>query len=175
MGIQPLSPKSYLNQGYGINSVWERNSQPLSGAHLDRISLIDHTGQSVEYITTATHLALSISFTLRNHYHNLQLSIGFLDHTGEQIFGSAPQDAGIIPPTEPGKYHAIFYLPQEILLAKTYGIKVVLWEPGSGVIDSVDTIRFSVQEAASFSNSTPSGRVGLLALRCNWMLEEQRE
>jgi lipopolysaccharide transport system ATP-binding protein len=163
----------YLNQGIGISSVWERDAEPSSGAYLERICLIDHSGQAIGYISTATPLAVSIDFSLSSRYHSLQLSVGLLDYTGEQIFGSAPQDASIAPPSEPGSYHAIFYLPLEILLAKTYGIKVVLWEPGGGVLDSIDGIRFIVQEAASLSNSTPSGRAGLLALRCNWKLEER--
>lgn len=164
---------TYLNQGLGISSIWERNNLPNLGTFLERIYLTDYAGKMVEYVSTATPLALSIDFTLNSHYHNLQLSIGFLDYNGEQIFGSAPQDAGISPPTEPGKYHAVFYLPQEILLAKTYGFKVVLWEPGGGVLDSVDGIRFIVQEAASLANSTPSGRTGQLALRCDWELKER--
>jgi hypothetical protein len=63
-------------------------------------------------------------------------------------------------------------LPPEILMPRPYGLRVALWQPAGGVLDAMDGLRFTVQEAASFANEAPGGRRGLLAVRCDWRFEE---
>ena len=162
----------YLNKGMGKSLYWERTAQSNQPAYFTKIFLADHGGQPLEYITTSTNVSLNIECELRQANRNLQLSVGFLDQFGDLIFASAPQDAGLNPPGEPGKYRAVFYLPNEILMPKTYGFKVVLWENGVGVYDSVSDLYFNSEETASLFNSTPGGRQGILTMRCNWSLEK---
>jgi len=50
-----------------------------------------------------------------------------------------------------------------------------MWSPNHGTIDTVDDLRFQVQETASLANSTPHGRAGLIALRCNWEIDKVSE
>jgi len=88
------------------------------------------------------------------------------------IVSSSPQDAGLSPPTEPGEYRAVLQFPAELLVPRTYGVTVVMWSPNDGTIDRVDDLRFHVQETASLTNSTPQGRVGLIAMRCDWEMDK---
>jgi lipopolysaccharide transport system ATP-binding protein len=162
----------YLNTGIGKSFYWERTTPSDQPAFLTKIFLADYTDRPLEYISTATDVSIHIECVLQKPNRNLQLGVNLLDQVGEIIFASAPQDDGVKPPDEIGKYQAVFYLPNEILMPKTYGIKVILWEPGIGVYDSISDLRFSTQEAASLFNSTPSARQGIVALRCQWRLEK---
>jgi hypothetical protein len=74
-------------------------------------------------------------------------------------------------PNEKGNYKMKVTLPNEIFLARTYSIRTVLWQPTLGILDKVDSIRFSVQEANTFASGTPDGRPGMIAMRCNWIVE----
>jgi lipopolysaccharide transport system ATP-binding protein len=161
----------YLQEVGDATLSWERlSSEPTSEAYFTRIYLSDEKGEKIEQVITGSLLSVTMEFTVAKRSRNLQLSIGLLDGLGNVIFGSAPQDAGLVPPEEIGNYRAIIRFPPEILLAKTYGIKAVLWITEFGVIDSVNSLRFPVQETASFSNLTPGVRSGTVAVRCNWSL-----
>ena len=167
--------EQYLNQGVGRSFYWERTTPSNQPAYFTKISLTDHAGRPLEYISTATDVAFRIECVLRKPNRNLQLGVNLLDQGGDVIFASAPQDAGVNPPGESGTYQAVFYLPQEMLMPKTYGFKAILWQPGIGVYDAVSELRFNAQEAASLFNSTPGGRQGLVALRCNWDIAKVSE
>jgi hypothetical protein len=101
----------------------------------------------------------------------MQLSATLSDGYDMWIVSSSPQDAGLSPPTEPGHYRAVLQFPSELLVARSYGLTVVMWSPNHGTIDRVDDVGFQVLETASLSNSTPMGRVGLIALRCEWEID----
>jgi hypothetical protein len=62
--------------------------------------------------------------------------------------------------------------PEELLVNRMYGLRVVMWSPNHGTVERIDDLRFQVQEAASLTNSTPQGRAGLLAMRCDWDLKK---
>ena len=170
----PIEVTEFYLQSYASSVLcWERSSSPNNPTFIQKIYVCDLRGNQLDHLTTASSFAVVIEFFIVRHCPALQLSVGLLDFNGDQIFGSSPQDADVSPPNVAGQYRATMYFPSEILLAKTYGIKVTLWQLPGGIIDSVDSLRFSVQEAASLTNKTPGGRAGLLVLQCNWKIELQ--
>ena len=59
-------------------------------------------------------------------------------------------------------------------MAKTYGIRAVLFAANGKPFEILDNIiRFSVQEEASLANNNPGGRGGVIALLCNWLVEQE--
>jgi lipopolysaccharide transport system ATP-binding protein len=165
----------YLQQTASTSLQWVRTTPPKKAAYFKRIYLSDESGREVEYVTTASALKVVMEFELINKCPELQLSVALADGNGSWIFGTGPQDGGIEPPNDPGKYRAVMSFPSEILMPKTYGLLMSLWFPSSsgdnGQLDVVDSLQFSVQEAASLSNSLPDGRVGTVAIRCDWAIE----
>jgi lipopolysaccharide transport system ATP-binding protein len=160
----------YVEDGAQSSLSWTRDSTPDKGAYFQRVYVSGTNGEEVGYVTTSSSLSVTMEFVVKCRSRNLQVSVGLLDENGDQIFGSSPQDSGLSPPIEAGQYSARISLPPEILLPKTYGIRVALWEPGVGGIDIIDALRFVAQETASLCNSTPEGRPGQLAIRCDWTM-----
>jgi lipopolysaccharide transport system ATP-binding protein len=165
----------YLQQGASNSLSWKRSTPAVKDAYFKRVYLSDETGQEVEHVTTASSVTVVMEFVLKNRCRNLQLSVALADGNRGWIFGSGPQDAGISPPEDAGDYRAVMSFPPEILMAKPYGIAASLWLPSSSgdnsSLDFVDCIQFNVDEAASLSNSLPDGRVGTVAIRCNWSVD----
>jgi lipopolysaccharide transport system ATP-binding protein len=163
----------YVQDGAQTSLSWTRDTtaEPNKAAFFQRVYLSDANGKEVGYVTTSSALGVTMEFVVQRRSRNLQISVGLLDGHGDQIFGSSPQDSGLAPPIEPGHYRARISLPSEILLPKTYGIRAALWEPGVGGIDGVNALRFTAQETASLCNSTPEGRPGQLAIRCDWTMD----
>jgi lipopolysaccharide transport system ATP-binding protein len=170
-GTPQVVTEKYLQETTSTKMRWDKPSEDDKDVFIKSVSLANHSLEPIHYVTTASDLAVVIRFVVRGQHHDLQLSVGLLDAGGEVIFGSSPQDAGLEPPDDEAEYNAVMFFPPEILLPKTYGIRVVLWHPHSGVLDSVNGIRFSVQEASSLATSTPGGRAGLLSFRCNWVMD----
>lgn len=161
----------YVQDGAQTSLSWKRDSTPDKAAYFQRVYVSDAGGQELGYVTTNSSLGVTMEFVVNRRSRNLQVSVGLLDENGDQIFGSSPQDSGVAPPIEAGQYRARISLPAEILLPKTYGIRVALWEPGVGGIDTIDALKFAAQETASLCNSTPEGRPGQLAIRCDWAMD----
>lgn len=165
----------YLQQTSATALQWVRTTPPKNAAYFKRVYLSDENGDEVKYVTTASVLKVVMEFELINRCPELQLSVALADGNGSWIFGTGPQDGGIEPPNDPGEYRAVMSFPSEILMPKTYGLLTSLWFPSSsgdnGQLDVVDSLQFSVQEASSLSNSLPDGRVGTVAIRCDWAIE----
>jgi lipopolysaccharide transport system ATP-binding protein len=161
----------YVQDGAQTSLSWTRDSTPDKAAYFQRVYVSDASGQELGYVTTNSSLGVTMEFVVNRRSRNLQVSVGLLDENGDQIFGSSPQDSEVAPPIEAGRYRARISLPAEILLPKTYGIRVALWEPGVGGIDTIDALKFVAQETASLCNSTPEGRPGQLAIRCDWAMD----
>ena len=161
----------YLQSGAAEMLAWERTVPLGNAAYFQKIYLGDQTGDSLEYVTTASSLRVNMELVVRDAPRDMQLSATLSDGYEMWIVSSSPQDAGLSPPTEPGHYRAVLQFPSEFLVARSYGLTVVMWSPNHGTIDRVDDVRFQVLETASLSNSTPLGRVGLIALRCEWEID----
>jgi lipopolysaccharide transport system ATP-binding protein len=151
---------------------WERSLLPTREVYFQRIYLGDATGEPLEHITTATSVSVVMEYVVQRRCPNLQVSVDLLDSNGDLIFASNPQDVGVDPPDQAGQYRAEVCLPRQILLPKLYGIRTNLWIPWDGILDTVDRLRFSVQETASLSNSTPEGKPGQLVIPCTWAIEK---
>jgi len=163
--------EQYLSFGASTSLSWRQDSMIDKDAYFLGITLQDKEGNPLSYVSTATTLRIALDFVLINKINNLMISIGLLDGQAEQIFGSASQDSGLTPPELPGRYRIYITLPGEIFMARKYGIRATLWVPERGVIDNVENIWFSVQASASLATNTSGGRLGVLAIKCNWSLE----
>ena len=172
-GAAPEVTALYLKEGMTEALSWQRGDGPAGDVFFKRIFLCDGEGEPLSYVTTADTLRVVLEYKVRRRCRDLQVSVGLLDRTGDQVFGSAPQDAGLSIPVGPGEYRAVVTLPPEILLAKTYGIRAALWLPGVGILDRKDGLIFNVQEAASLCNSNPEGRAGHLAIPCGWSIADR--
>ncbi|HTZ40605.1 MAG TPA: polysaccharide ABC transporter ATP-binding protein [Syntrophales bacterium] len=161
----------YLKDGMTDALSWRRSAPAQSDIYFRSIYMRGDDGEPLSCVTTSDSVRVVLQFVVGRRCRDLQVSLGLLDRSGEQIFGTAPQDTGLTPPEEPGEYTAVVTLPAEILMAKTYGIRAALWVPGLGILDRQDGLQFSVQETASLCNSIPEGRHGQIAIRCEWKYE----
>jgi lipopolysaccharide transport system ATP-binding protein len=162
----------YLKEGATPVQHWERSLPSTSDIYFQRIYLTDETGDMLEHVTTASHLRIVMEYVVRRRCRNLQVSVDLLDSNGDLIFASNPQDVGVDSPEQAGHYSAVVCLPPQILLPKLYGIRTNLWVPWDGMLDTVDSLRFSVQEMASLSNSIPEGKPGQIVIPCDWLIKE---
>jgi lipopolysaccharide transport system ATP-binding protein len=162
----------YLKEGATPLQHWERSLPPTSDIYFQRIYLTDETGEMLDHVTTAGHLRIVMEYFVRRRCRNLQVSVDLLDSNGDLIFASNPQDVGVDSPDQAGHYCAVVCLPPQILLPKLYGIRTNLWVPWDGMLDTVDSLRFSVQETASLSNLIPEGKPGQIVIPCDWLIKE---
>jgi lipopolysaccharide transport system ATP-binding protein len=162
----------YLQEGATPLQRWERALQPASDIYFEKIYLSDEAGGALGHVTTASQLRVVMEYVVRRRCRNLQISVDLLDSSGDLIFASNPQDVGVDSPEQAGRYSAVVCFPPQILLPKLYGIRTNLWVPWDGILDSVDSLRFTVQEVASLSNGIPEGKPGQLVVPCNWLIQE---
>jgi len=163
---------TYLHRGESYSLHWTRSSPPKKDAYIESVSLRDSNGNPIDYVTTATRLAVVVQFVVRRPFRNLRLTVGLVGPRDEDIFDTFPEDGGLAMPTDVGKYRATVHLPAGILMAQPYGIKAGLWLPQEGVLDHMGKPCFWVYEASSPGNSASGGRIGLLTLPCRWSLEQ---
>jgi len=162
----------YLKEGATPVQRWERSLLPTSDIYFQRIYLSDDTGEMLDHVTTASQLRIVMEYVVQRRCRNLQVSVDLLDSNGDLIFASNPQDVGVDSPEQAGHYCAVVCLPPQILLPKLYGIRTNLWVPWDGMLDTVDSLRFSVEEMASLSNIVPEGKPGQLVIPCNWLIKQ---
>ena len=164
--------RRYLRLGDDPVLEWRRPSPATGASWFDRVWLSNAAGNAVSAVATGDRVRIGIDFVLHDIPTDLQISIGLLDvRSGEWIFASSPQDSGVAPPVVPGKYRAFVEFPDETLMPRDYAVRTVLWTPHGGALESLDPLTFSATPTASLSNSTPGGRVGLIALRCLWSIK----
>jgi lipopolysaccharide transport system ATP-binding protein len=161
----------YLKAGTAPLQQWERSAPPTGDIYFQKIFLTDETGAVLEHVTTASQLRVAMEYAVQRRCRSLQVSVDLLDSNGDLIFASNPQDVGVDSPEEAGRYRAVVCLPPQILLPKLYGIRTNLWVPWDGMLDCVDSLRFSVHEMASMSNSIPEGKPGQIVLPCDWAIQ----
>jgi lipopolysaccharide transport system ATP-binding protein len=170
-GSVPDVIQRYLKAGAAPLLQWERSSPPTNDIFFEKIFLSDETGSVAEHVTTASQLRVAMEYAVGRRCRSLQVSVDLLDSNGDLIFASNPQDVGVDSPEEAGRYRAVVCLPPQILLPKLYGIRTNLWVPWDGTLDCVDSLRFSVHEMASMSNSIPEGKPGQIVLPCQWAIQ----
>jgi len=170
-GTVPDVVQRYLKAGATPLQHWERSAPPAGDIYFERLYLTDETGETIDHVTTASHLRIVMEYVVQRRCRNLQVSVDLLDSNGDLIFASNPQDVGVHSPEQAGHYRAVVCLPPQILLPKLYGIRTNLWVPWDGMLDSVDSLRFSVQEMASLSNGIPEGKPGQIVIPCDWLIE----
>lgn len=161
----------YMKEGATPLQCWERSVLPTSDIYFQRVYLSDEAGDVIEHVTTASHLRIVMEYVVQRRCRDLQVSVDLLDSNGDLIFASNPQDVGVDSPEEAGRYRAVVCLPPQILLPKLYGIRTNLWVPWDGILDTVDSLRFSVHELASLSNRIPEGKPGKIVIPCTWLIE----
>jgi lipopolysaccharide transport system ATP-binding protein len=174
-GVSQEVTQEYLQMNTAPSLIWARTDSDDSDAYLERIYLCNDKGEIITVVTTGIALQIVMEFTLRRIPYNLQVSVGLVNENGEQVFGSSPQDSGAYPPNKPGKYRSVVYFPEGLLMPRTYMVRAVLWTPELGALDSKDKIKFTAIETASLGNSTPGGRLGMIALRCKWEFQTLKQ
>lgn len=162
----------YLRTVHEAALDWRRPAAPDADAYFERVFVADAEGDPVTSVATGDRIRVGMQLVVRRAPRDLQLSIGLRDaQSGEWIFASSPQDSGVAPPAEPARYQAFVELPRDVLMEREYAIRTVLWTPHVGTVDVLDVLSFTATSSPSLGNSTPGGRVGLIALRCAWTLE----
>ena len=165
--------QTYLKEVVSPVSSWESSSAPTKNAYFKKIYLANEKEERLEHVTTACSLSVIMEYVVQRRCRSLQISVDLLDSNGDLIFASNPQDKALNSPDEAGQYRAVVCLPPQILLPKIYGIRTNLWTPWEGILDTVDSIRFSVNETASLSNATPEGKPGQILVPCDWLIKQQ--
>ena len=151
---------------------WQRTTPPAGDAYFHCAQLVDSRGEPFSEVTTDDAVKLAVDYSIVTMHSDLQLSVDVQDAaSGEVIFTSAVQDGGTCPADGPGMYRAIVTLPPDVFVPRSYVIRISLWSPVAGTFDRFQALSFAVSEAPSFYNSTPGGRLGLIALRCPWVVE----
>ncbi len=158
----------YISQGIKSGLEWRRPTTARDDVCFEQIYLADKALKPLSFITSAQQLIVVMIIDLRSAPRDLQLSMSLSDEKGEWIFSTAPEDIGLPPPQTQGRWQVVVKCPPDILMPRSYGLRCALWSRTSGPIEFIDDIRFSVASSNSFSEAHPSGRVGLLALKCGW-------
>ena len=166
--------QTYLKEAVSPVSSWESSSAPAKNAYFKSVYLANENEERLEHVTSASSLSIIMEYVVQRRCRNLQISVDLLDSNGDLIFASNPQDKGLDSPDEAGQYRAVVRLPPQILLAKVYSIRTNLWTPWDGILDMVDSIRFSVTETASLSNATPEGKPGQILVPCDWLIKRHQ-
>lgn len=163
--------RRYSQEGTQAELSWTRSRAPRRDAFFTSVYLADPALKPTATITSADMLSVVMTVEVRDAPRDLQLSMSLADDKGEWIFSSCPQDAGLELPSTPGIYSAVVSCPPGILLPRLYSLRCALWSPTSGGIEANDELRFSVGSTNSFAEAYSSGRAGVLALKCDWLID----
>ena len=101
-GTAPDVTALYLKEAMTEALSWRRPDGPKRDVCFNRIFLCDEEGEPVSCVTTWDSVRVVLEYAVHRRCRGLQVSIGLLDRTGDQVFGSMPQDAGLSAPTDPG-------------------------------------------------------------------------
>jgi lipopolysaccharide transport system ATP-binding protein len=172
-GSVDQSIRRYLSSHQTGDLNWQRTTKPQGAAWIDSIKVLDADHPDSGLLTTASHLRTEIVFSLRKRTPRLQLSVDFLGPSEDVILVTIPQDGGLHSPCETGTYLAVIDFPPELLLERVYGLRANLYVPDLKNIDRVDSIRFSVEPAASLATLCPSERAGAVVVRCVWGISQK--
>lgn len=163
--------RRYLAGSTSALMSWSRSTPPSKDAWIESLELLDRDNPDRCALTTASRLTIIVQFSIRRPIEGLQLSVDILGSLDEVLFVTLPQDAGMTSPSAPGSYRAEILLPAEILMERSYGLRVNLYLPMTGTIDRVDELRFDVEPGRSLSTLSPTDRAGSLAIRCGWTID----
>ncbi len=166
---------AYLAQGADASLRWKRNGveNPHAPCYFTEIWLADEEDEPLSSVPTGGVCRIYLDFVIRAACRGLNLGVGLLDGSDEQIFGTTPPDAGVSLPEAPGEYRACLVLPADLFMSRPYGILAVLWHPQMGTFDRLHALRFTPYETACLANSTAGGREGMIALRCDWSVAQR--
>ncbi len=162
----------YLATGSGSALVWERTQPPGEVCSVQKVWIGRLDGELQPVVTTQENCVVHIEFAVQQPCPGLHLAVGLMNEMDEQVFGTSPADSGAQTPENKGVFRATLQMPEDLLMAKQYGIRVALWHPQRGSFDQVDALRFIPQETASLGNIIQGGRPGFITVRCNWSVKE---
>jgi lipopolysaccharide transport system ATP-binding protein len=161
---------AYLRQHVASCHEWVGASAAEQPAQFEHIAVLASDGSVATAIGAGSALRLQMVIVLRDRCPGLRLSVSLADDRGEWLFASAPEDAGIVAPMEPGRYVILWSCPSGILLARQYAIQCSLWRKAQGALHVVDDLRCDVQQAACWAYAGGNDRAGQLAIRCDWSI-----
>ncbi len=161
--------------GRELSLQWERFGQTTAPCYFRKIWLGDERGHPLKSVQTSSACRLYLDFTIDKSCKELQLSVGLLNDSDDQIFGTSPRDAGEPVPQNEGDYRACLVLPPHLLLIRPYVIRAALWHPQLGGLDRVDALRFTPEETSSPDTYITATRAGFIAIKCDWSISHDRE
>lgn len=170
-GSAEESVRRYLSSSTSAIMQWKRSTPSSKNAFIEALEITDLDNPDRSSLTTASRLMITVAFVISKPTQGLQLSVDILGSLDEVLFVTLPQDGGLESPSARGRYRAQILLPPEILMERSYGLRVNLYLPTIGGIDRVDEIRFSVEAGRSLSTLSPTDRAGSLAIQCGWTID----
>ncbi|WP_150051637.1 ABC transporter ATP-binding protein [Methylomonas rhizoryzae] len=138
-------------------------------AQITSIKVTNSTDTQLNVIFPNNDTFIDMCFVIAKPVSEMKITVALLDEYKNQIFGSFPEDAGLKTPDQSGEYHARVIIPGNIMFHnKSYGVKVLLWHPDTGIIDCIDNIQFTTGDIPCLANSTRGGRTGVITMKCEW-------
>ncbi len=161
----------YLQLGMEDNISWKRSETPNTDAYFERIYFCDDSGNRITHISPVGTANLVIEFTLEKNIDGLKLAYSVANKFGDHIFSSSPEDTNKTTPLEMGRYIAKIRFPNDFFLFQNYVMYFALYVPLKKTYEVINPIVFSVEEINCWSNRNAGGRVGYLAIPCEWKIQ----
>lgn len=168
-GIKSMGPietvvEDYISKPGQPHLAWINDGENLTEAFFESIYVADENWEPTTTVFAAKQFRLVAKIKIQAPLRNLHLSLDVLDQYGNLIFVSSPRDTGINMPKEPGDYQFHLSMPSGTLLARSYSIRLNLYDPSAYTrYDRVEQINFVVVENQKILDST--GKIGVL---CEW-------
>lgn len=168
-GIKSMGDIETVIEDYLLNPeqphlAWVNDGEKSAEAFFESIYVADENWEPTTTVFAAKQFRLVAKIKLQAPLRNLHMSLDVLDQYGNLIFVSSPRDVGLSMPSEPGDYQLHLTMPPGTLLARSYSIRLNLYDPSAYTrYDRVEQINFLVVENQKILDST--GKIGVL---CEW-------
>ncbi len=158
----------YLREGFRQSIRWNRERPSEGERWIESVWLAGEDGTEAGAILTGDPLRVAVDYRLSSRCSGVQVWVSVLSAVGDPVFGSVPEDAGIVTPSSGGRHVVLVEFPPGLLLPKTYGIRVMLKHPVLGVLDVVDAFQFHATETVNSEGASSGARQGLVMIPGSW-------
>ena len=176
--ISSGSPASVIHEYLSSNEtrelLWENPTpRERTRATIARLFVSSADGRPLQSLSMSDQLAVVVEYELAAKTPDLQVNLQLTNHLGDHIVVTTPQDNGVEPPDDGGRYRCRVSFPGEILLSHRYGLRASLWTPPSTTLAVTPVLYFDVHEATTFASLVRDGsrRSGHIALKCDWQID----
>jgi len=127
---------------------------------------------SVELLTESPRtdhaIDIAIEWFLPETIDGVKIGVGLNTSEGQRIFDCAPEDTRLMSPSGTGHHRAIFKIPANRLLSRTYVVSVGIWKHSTVFDHVIPALSFFVEAAPVGPYSHQSTRDGFVNMECNW-------